>query len=177
MATSEINNEAQVFTCKSCGRAYIVRKREAQCAHTDAYLNYCCLCRKAFNAKCIKEKEEREKRKWQLKKAEDQKTFESILSSWNVTKLNDIKVSSNSLYIIGNGFDLMHGVKSSYYAFRDTLGKHSSLRMCLESFWTPEDIWADLENGLAHFNMNSMGSRMMVDNWLDVSDTYAEDAR
>ena len=39
-----------------------------------------------------------------------------------------------------------------------------------------EDIWTDLENGLAYFNMNSIGGRMMVDNWLDVSDAYAEDA-
>jgi hypothetical protein len=27
----------------------------------------------------------------------------------------------DTLFIIGNGFDLMHGVKSSYYDFRDTI--------------------------------------------------------
>ena len=27
------------------------------------------------------------------------------------------------IFIIGNRFDIMHGVPSSYYNFRDTLGK------------------------------------------------------
>lgn len=58
------------------------------------------------------------------------------------------------LYIIGNGFDLMHGVKSSYYAFRDSLGKQNSLRKILESYLTPEDIWAYFENALAHFDIS-----------------------
>lgn len=176
MTTTGLKNEAEQYTCKSCGRAYIVRKCEVQYARTDSYLNYCVSCQKTFHAKRKKEQEERENREWQRKKAENQKIFEYILPLWNVKDLNEIKPTSNSLVIVGNGFDLMHGVKSSYYAFRDTLGKNSTLRTWLESFWTVEDIWADLENGLAHFNMDAMGGRMMVDNWLDIYDAYGEDA-
>lgn len=176
MATTELHNEAELLTCRTCGRDYIVRKCEVQYAHTDSYLNYCVPCQKAFHVKREKEQEERENREWQRQKAENQKNFEAMLPLWDVKDLSEIKPSTDSLVIIGNGFDLMHGVKSSYYSFRDTLGKHSTLRTWLESFWTPEDIWADLENGLAHFNMDAMGGRMMVDNWLDIYDAYGVDA-
>lgn len=176
MQTTKLHDEAEHFTCQSCGRAYIVRKCEVQYAHTDSYLNYCVPCQKAFHAKKEKEQADRENREWQRKKAEDQKVFEDMLPLWNVKDLSEIEPSADSLVIIGNGFDLMHGVKSSYYAFRDTLGKHSTLRTWLESFWTVEDIWADLENGLAHFNMDAMGGRMMIDNWLDICEAYGEDA-
>ncbi len=33
--------------------------------------------------------------------------------------------SNTSLYIIGNGFDIMHGVPSDYYKFRDFIGKNN----------------------------------------------------
>ena len=39
--------------------------------------------------------------------------------------------SNTTLYIIGNGFDMMHGVPSSYYNFRDTIGKNNMLRFTL----------------------------------------------
>lgn len=176
MPTTGLHREAELFTCKSCGRAYIVRKCEVQYARTDSYLNYCVCCQKTFYVKRKKEQENRKNREWQREKAENQRIFEGILPLWNVKDLNEIKLTSNSLVIVGNGFDLMHGVKSSYYAFRDTLGKNSALQTWLESFWTVEDIWADLENGLAHFNMDAMGGRMSVDQWLDICDAYGEDA-
>ena len=179
IANSEMANEkeAQLYTCQSCGKKYIVRKCEAQYFAKGSDRYYCVPCRKAFRAKLEREREEQENLTWQRKKAEGQKLFESLLPAWNLKDLSEIKLSSKDpLFIIGNGFDLMHGVKSSYYTFRDSLGKNSSLRTWLESFWTPEDIWADLEDGLAHFDMNAMGGRFMVDNWLDVFDAYDEDA-
>lgn len=80
------------------------------------------------------------------------------------------------LYIIGKGFDLMHCVPSSYYSFRDSPGKNSSLRFPLESFWTPDDIWADFENALAKFNAKAMSSAFMIDNYLDLYDVYDGDS-
>lgn len=56
-------------------------------------------------------------------KGRGSKTFETMLPLWNVMDLGEINPSTDSIVILGNGFDLMHGVKSSYYAFRDTLGK------------------------------------------------------
>lgn len=84
--------------------------------------------------------------------------------------------SGRVLYIIGNGFDLMHCVRSSYYAFRDTLGRNDPLRFMLENFTTPEDIWADFEDALAHFDISAMSSRFMVADWLDTYDAFDEDA-
>lgn len=80
-----------------------------------------------------------------------------------------------SLNIIGNGFDLMHGVKSSYYNFSDTLGKNNSLRFALETYLSVEDLWADFEDALAHINSDAMFG--VVDMWLDNFDAYDPDAQ
>ena len=117
IANSEMANEkeAQLYTCQSCGKKYIVRKCEAQHFAKGSDRHYCAPCRKAFRAKLEREREEQEDLIWQRKKAEDQKLFESLLPAWNLKDLSEIKLSSKDpLFIIGNGFDLMHGVKSSY---------------------------------------------------------------
>lgn len=82
---------------------------------------------------------------------------------------------SATLNIIGNGFDLMHGVKSSYYNFRDTLGKNNSLRFALETYLKVEDLWADFEDALAHIDSGAMFG--VVDMWLDNFDGYNPDAQ
>ena len=60
IANSEMVNEkeAQLYTCQSCGKKYIVRKGEAQyfAKGNDRY--YCVPCRKAFRAKLEREREE-----------------------------------------------------------------------------------------------------------------------
>lgn len=80
-----------------------------------------------------------------------------------------------SLFIIGNGFDLMHGVKSSYYNFRDTLGRNNSLRFALETYINVEDLWANFEDALAHIDTGAMLG--VVDMWLDNFDAYNPDAQ
>ena len=174
--SAELAREAQMFTCEHCGRNYIVRKSEVQYSSTGKFRSYCRLCQKEMHDQKEQEKQQQENLEWEKKKAEDQKAFDKLLSNWNVKVLSEIHPPKETLYIIGNGFDLMHGVKSSYYSFRDSIGKHGNLRYLLETFWTPQDIWADLENGLAEFNMNGMGSRSLVDMWLDNCDAYDDDA-
>ena len=61
----------------------------------------------------------------------------------------------------------MHKVPSNYYSFRDSLGKDSALRFALESALIGDDIWADFEESLAHLNLDLMGSRFIVDSWLE----------
>lgn len=51
------------------------------------------------------------------------------------------KKEAHTLYVIGNGFDMMHGVPSSYYIFRDSLGKKSDLREQFEILNLKEYIW------------------------------------
>ena len=49
--------------------------------------------------------------------------YEEMLKSYKLLTLSEIKPRSgdNALFIIGNGFDLMHGAKSRYYDFEKTL--------------------------------------------------------
>ena len=72
------------------------------------------------------------------------------------------------LFIIGNGFDLMHGVPSSYYNFRDSMGRHNELRNALEIYIRKEDLWADFEESLAHLDDEAMLGT--VDDWMDIFD-------
>ncbi|GHV64498.1 hypothetical protein AGMMS49587_17010 [Spirochaetia bacterium] len=62
----------------------------------------------------------------------------------------------STLVVIGNGFDLMHGVLSGYYHFRDSLGKYSELRAALETWIMQEDLWADFEESLAYLNSHEL---------------------
>lgn len=64
----------------------------------------------------------------------------------------DVIFSVKTLCIIGNGFDLAHGVKSSYYDFRKFLGKNLDLREIMEKYIRQPDIWGDFENSLAHLD-------------------------
>ena len=90
IANSEMVNEkeAQLYTCQSCGKKYIVRKCEAQYFAKGNDRHYCVPCRKAFRAKLEREREEQENLTWQRKKAEGQKLFESLLPAWNLKDLS-----------------------------------------------------------------------------------------
>lgn len=71
---------------------------------------------------------------------------------YNNISREDIIFSDKTLCIIGNGFDLAHGVKSSYYDFRKFLGTNSDLREIMEAYINKPDIWGDFENSLAHLD-------------------------
>ena len=89
-AIEEMANEkeAQLYTCRSCGKKYIVRKCEAQHFAKGSDRHYCVPCRNAFRAKLEREREEQEDLIWRRKKAEDQKLFESLLPAWNLKDLS-----------------------------------------------------------------------------------------
>jgi hypothetical protein len=54
-----------------------------------------------------------------------------------------------TLYIIGNGFDLHHGIASKYSDFKIYLVKHNrDLLYALEHLYDCEDIWGDFEQNL-----------------------------
>lgn len=55
---------------------------------------------------------------------------------------------SKSLVIIENGFDLMHGVKSSYWDFQKSIGKNSLLRFNMETYLDTSDLWSNLEDSI-----------------------------
>ena len=172
-------NTAHELTCIRCGERFIFSRAKQEHFEQVGWSipKRCPSCRKEVRAQREMAAEQIENEAWQRKKVEDQKSFDALLKRWPVIPIDEIRPKNDHiLYIIGNGFDLMHGVKSSYYAFRDSLGKRNLLREALETYLTPDDIWADFESSLAKFNISSMGSQFMVDNWLDWMDAYDEDA-
>jgi hypothetical protein len=84
-----------------------------------------------------------------------------------------------TLYIIGNGFDLHHGIASKYSDFKTYLAKHDrDLLFALENLYDCEDIWGDFENNLLTVSRETFMefiSPFFPENEIDDDDfTYAE---
>ena len=84
------------------------------------------------------------------------------------------------LYIIGNGFDLHHDIRSSYYAFHDWLNRNGySDEYEVESFFVneqglPIDLWSSFEANLACFNYNAFARHVTSENPPDVTSEHFE---
>lgn len=60
-------------------------------------------------------------------------------------------MTDSVLYIIGNGFDLYHGVKSSYGSFRKWLQTHDyDTYQTYETVCDYDALWSDFETGMAY---------------------------
>lgn len=165
--------------CQQCGEKFLARHHpsEFDVGQNWTSPNFCPKCRKDRREREERAKEEQKAVKWQEIAAKEKLEFHNRLKDWQVAEMDAIRPADDSiLCILGNGFDLMHNVRSSYYAFRDSMGKNNSLRFTLEFYLTPEDIWADFENSLARFNIKAMASNWLVEEWLDMFDAFDEDA-
>ena len=165
--------------CQQCGGKFLARHHPSEFDAGRDWIppKFCPECRKDKREREERAKEKREAVKWQKVAAKERAEFYNRLKSWNVIEMDAIRPADNNiLCILGNGFDLMHNVQSSYYAFRDSIGKNNSLRTTLELYLTPEDIWADFEDSLARFNVGAMASSELIEDWLDMFDAFDEDA-
>lgn len=170
--------------CAQCGEIFVLRKAEREELESKRrkISKYCPICRKAYRIKTQKEKEEIQKiendKAWKIKNEKDLKVFEEKLLKWNVVTLDGAKPGGNErvLYAIGNGFDIMHRVKSSYADFGKTLGKNSNLRFYLENYLDVDDLWGDFEGALAKIRVDATCSDYILDMWLDNMGAYDEDA-
>lgn len=83
----------------------------------------------------------------------------------------------NVLYIIGNGFDRHHDVKSSYQDFANWLKKNNwGLYKKLSEVCKVDYLWKDFERALAYVNRDyflNMGEVLLPKGWTE-DDTYAE---
>lgn len=62
---------------------------------------------------------------------------------------------NNTLYIVGNGFDLYHGLKTGYTSFRSFLEKNSpDSYLYLESYFdfSKDEDWRNFEKSLSKYN-------------------------
>lgn len=144
--------------CKDCGKRFFTEgEKDFYIKHNLKFPNRCKKCRELakLNANNCKEKE----------------NFEI---KFKVISKNDFNndITDNALYIIGNGFDLMHGVKSSYCDFRNTIGKNNYLRIYLETFISKIDIWGNFEDSLAHIDRAAITD--CLDTHLDILDVKDE---
>ncbi|OYY26063.1 MULTISPECIES: AbiH family protein [unclassified Acidovorax] len=56
----------------------------------------------------------------------------------------------SKLYVIGNGFDLWHGIPSSYREFKSFVQEHDrDLFNAVENYLPAGKDWSDLESALA----------------------------
>lgn len=71
------------------------------------------------------------------------------------------------LYIIGNGFDLYHGIKSKYSDFKEYLKKSNyDVFECVDKYLSVKEDWSDFEEALAKLN---------IDDILDLTECYLID--
>lgn len=153
--------------CPSCHSQFI------------AYANhkYCKFCFKKQEDHKSNERQKIDDAKWLHQKEIDKAQFDNDIKSWDVVELDSIlSVVDNPMYIIGNGFDLLHRAKSSYYDFRDSLGKSNNLRWCLETYLNSENLWGNFEEALGHLNVSMMANSNIVGMWFDDYKVYDADS-
>lgn len=111
----------------------------------------------------------REKRKAQHEQNLKEKELENILSNLQFEQLEETEMElpkpETVVFIVGNGFDLMHGVPSSYYNFKDSMGQRNELKEALEVYIRKDDLWADFEESLAYLDDEAM--LVTLNDWMD----------
>lgn len=85
--------------------------------------------------------------------------------------LNDYGISElNQLYIIGNGFDIHHGINSKYYNFKEWLKKNvkSSIIDMMDIFFSNDtEFWSSIEQALGEYNESIITEWCVPDNPTD----------
>lgn len=177
-------------SCKDCGRTFEITPEEQ--AHFKslgfALPKRCPACRKvrrdARKAEAEKEKARRsaiEKAQKQKKWEEEETELEELLKTCPLrqTSLSDLVLNNpaKTLVIIGNGFDIMHGAKSSYWDFQKSLGKNSMLRFYLETYLDVKDLWSNLEEALGRMNYSIFLNPEVINMWLEDFGAYDPDAQ
>ena len=167
---------AREVICEICKERFILRMENEE-YQQDVTRPLCPQCRNSVKIQADKLREEKEREIRRQKEETDRREFVRRLQDWNVVPVEDVRPRNlNTLYVIGNGFDLMHRVPSSYYHFRDSLGKSSKLRRALEDYITVDNLWGDFENALAHFDISAMTDEYLLDTLLDSFGAYDEDS-
>lgn len=75
-------------------------------------------------------------------------------------------MNSETLYIIGNGFDLHHGLQSRYKDFKDYI-QDKPLLENLNKYFEKDELWSDFEETLAHLN-----TELIVEECLNYLQSY-----
>lgn len=94
--------------CKDCGKSFSISPEEEK-FYISKELQVPKRCKE-----CRKARKEEEKR---IKAEQDEKVLQRLVAKFEQKPI-EFANPDKSLVIIGNGFDIMHGVKSSYWEFQ-----------------------------------------------------------
>lgn len=166
-----------LIKCKECGAKFTFTVNEQSYFEQKNFAapKRCKICRKQHRKMIETLEQEKLNKKWI---AQENDKIRNLLNNLPYSKLTlmDIKIvnSSSTLFIIGNGFDIMHGVPSKYSDFRDSMGKRNRLRCTLETYIKSDGLWCDFEEALAHID----GATLLgnVDLWMDIMGAYEPNA-
>lgn len=166
-----------LIKCKECGAEFTFTVNEQSYFEQKNFTapKRCKNCRKAHRKMIETLEQEKLNKIWIAKENEKIKKLLNTLP-FNQLTPKDISIvnSGSTLFIIGNGFDIMHGVPSRYSDFRDSMGKRNHLRCTLETYIKSDSLWCDFEEALAHIDGGTLLGN--VDMWLDIMGAYEPDA-
>lgn len=90
------------------------------------------------------------------------------------------QLEKESLIIVGNGFDIAHGIKSRYSDFRKWLVSKNQVRLIrlMDIFFSNQrDVWGDLEKALGEYDEESILSFCRPDEEFDLEHSFRSAAR
>lgn len=90
------------------------------------------------------------------------------------------KLDSETLIIIGNGFDIAHGIRSTYKGFREWLqakGESNLIGLMDIFFSNKRDVWNDIEKALGEYDEASILSFCRPDEEFDFDHSLSSSAR
>ena len=157
--------------CKDCGKSFSISPDEEK-FYTSKGLQIpkrCKECRKI-------RKEEKKQEESRIKVEQDEKELQGLVVQFTQKPI-EFTNPDKSLVIIGNGFDIMHGVKSPYWEFQKTIGKNNPLRWEMETYLDTGDLWSNLEDSLGRLNYSMFLNPEVIDMWLDNFGAYDPDCQ
>ena len=166
-----------LIKCKDCGLEFTFNVKEQSYFEQRNFVapKRCKSCRKQHRKMIETLEQEKLNKIWIVQENNKIRNLLDTLPYNQLTPKDINFVSSDStLFIIGNGFDIMHGVPSKYSNFRDSMGKRNHLRCTLETYIKSDSLWCDFEEALAHID----GATLLgnVDMWMDIMGAYEPDA-
>jgi hypothetical protein len=91
----------------------------------------------------------------------------------------DMVLDNDILYIVGNGFDLAHGIKSSYGNFKEwlVLNKYNLVEMMNVFFSNQRDVWSGIEQAMGEYDEESILDYCRPDEEFDYNHSLSASAR
>ena len=90
------------------------------------------------------------------------------------------QVAKDTLIIIGNGFDLAHDIKSSYWDFREWLYKNGNTKLVnmMDVFFSNErDVWSGIEQAFGEYDEEAILDYCRPDEEFDIEHSLSSSAR